>query len=352
MIQSLSQWFQRRFIGTELGSLALILLVIILAIWLIGNILAPVLVSIVIAYLLDGTVRRLERWKFPHFIAANLVFLLFLGALVVGLFFLLPLVWDQLVNLLNELPNKIKLAESYIIQLSQEYPDYISKAQVQKWMTTFQSDIARLGTSALSYSISTISNLVMLVVYLVVVPLIVYFLLKDRDAILRWAAQFLPEKRGLAREVWGEVNQQIGNYIRGKVIEIILVGFVTTIAFMLLGINYAILLGVLVGIANIIPYMGAVLVTIPVFIVGYVQWGFDAHLLYLTIIYVIINVVDGNVLAPLLFSETMKLHPVAVIVAVLIFGGLWGFWGVFFALPLASVAKALSNAWLKYSWQR
>lgn len=348
MIQSLSQWFQRRFVGTELGSLALITLAVILAIWLMGNILAPVFVSIAIAYLLDGSIRRLERWKFPHFIAVNLVFLLFLGALVVGLFFLLPLVWDQLITLLNEMPSKIKLAEQYVVQLSQQYPDYISKAQAQKWMTSFQSDIAKLGTRALSYSITTISSLVMLVVYLILVPLIVYFLMKDRNAILKWMTQFLPKKRGLAREVWREVNQQIGNYIRGKIIEIIIVGFVTTIAFMILGLNYAILLGVLVGIANIIPYVGAILVTVPVFIVGYLQWGFEAQLLYLAIIYIVINVLDGNVLAPLLFSETMKLHPVAVIIAVLIFGGLWGFWGIFFALPLASVAKALSNAWLKH----
>src|SRR5262249_1829819 len=151
-------------------------------------------------------------------------------------------------------------------------------------------------------------------------PLIVYFLLKDKKQILKWCASFLPPKRHLTQEVWQEVNQQIGNYIRGKVVEIVIVALVSTIAFFWLGLNYAILLGVLVGLSNIIPYVGIIIVTIPVAIIAYLQWGWSMNLAYLGIAYAIINLIDGNLLAPLLFSETMKLHPVAVIMAVIVFG--------------------------------
>ncbi len=347
-MQTLSQWFQRKFIGTELGSLALISIVICLLFWWLGKLLVPVLFSIVIAYLLDGVVRKLQRYRFPYFLAVNLVFLVFLGLLILALLVLLPMIWDQSANLLNELPVKIKQLEVFVTDLAQRYPAYISKVELQKWIATFQADFARFGRVALSISIATISNFMMLVVYLVLVPLMVYFFLKDRDAILRWLTLFLPKRRRLSHEVWQEVNQQIGNYIRAKILEIIIVGIASTIAFLLLGLNYAVLLGFFVGLSVLIPYVGVILVTVPVVVVGYLQWGFHVDFVYLLIVYVVLMILDGNILTPLLFSETLKLHPVAVIIAILIFGNLWGFWGIFFAIPLASVCKALVNAWLQY----
>lgn len=349
MIVLISNWFQRRFVGTELGSLALLVLVIILSFWLFGRLLAPVFVSIVLAYLLYGSVRQLEKWKFPHVLAVNLVFVIFLGLLIFGLFILMPLLWEQLTNLVNELPSKIKQLENYINTLSQQYPAYVSKEQMQQWTTAFQSDFARMGKVAVSFSISTISNVMLLIVYLVLVPLMVYFFVKDRDQILHWFSLLLPTRRRLMRTVWLEVNDQIANYIRAKILEIIIVGLAATLAFFFFGLKYSVLLGVIVGLSVLIPYVGVIIVTIPVLVVAYFQWGFDIHFLYLTVVYSIIMIIDGNLLAPLLFSETMKLHPVAVIIAILVFGGLWGFWGIFFAVPLASVAKALMTAWFDHA---
>lgn len=342
-----SEWFQRRFVGTELGGLLLIILAIVLLIGFFGHLLTPVLASIVVAYLLDGVVNRLVQWKIPHFLAVNLVFLLFIGLLALSLLVLLPLLWDQLANLLLEIPAKIKLLQVYFNEIAQRYPSYVSSEQISHWMNAFQNDLGRAGKLALAFSISTISNVIMLVVYLVLVPLMVYFFLKDRQAILIWLARFLPKKRRLSREVWKEIHEQFGEYIRAKILEVLIVAVVTTIVFLILGLNYAVLLGVLVGLSAIIPYVGVILVTVPVLIIGYLQWGFSAHFVYLSVIYVIIMILDGNVLTPLLFSGRMNLHPVSVIIAILIFGGLWGFWGIFFAIPLASVCKVLINAGLR-----
>lgn len=349
MIKSFSQWFQRRFIGTELGALTFFLLIIILAFWWLSSLIIPVLVSIVIAYLLNDVVQKLKSWKVPANLAVHLVFLLFLSLLVFGLLVLLPLLWDQLALLFNEFPHQIEKAEGYFTELSQRYPTYISKTQVQTWLAAFQSDFTLLGRQALSFSISTASKIIMLVVYLILVPLMVYFFMKDREVILKWLTRFLPERRKLLVEVWSEVDQQMGHYISAKILEVLIVGAATTLTFLLLGLNYAVLLGVLVGISALIPYVGVILVTLPVVAVGYLQWGLDAHFLYLLIAYVILMILDGNILTPLLFSETMKIHPVAVVIAILIFGGLWGFWGIFFAIPLASVTKILLNAWVQHN---
>jgi len=147
--------------------------------------------------------------------------------------------------------------------------------------------------------------------------------------------------------VWLEMDQQIGNYVRGKVLEILIVGIVSYIVFLWLGLDYAALLAMVVGLSVLIPYIGATIVTIPVALIAYVQWGVSSEFYSLMIAYGIIQALDGNVLVPLLFSEAVNLHPVAIIVAVLFFGSLWGLWGVFFAIPLATLIKAVMNAWPK-----
>jgi putative permease len=183
-------------------------------------------------------------------------------------------------------------------------------------------------------------------IYLFLVPFMVFFFLKDKDIILNWFLQFMPRERHLTVRVWKEVDIQIGNYVHGKFVEVFILWFISYVAYSVLGLNYAMLLAVLMGLSVIIPYVGATLVTFPVLGVAYLQWGLELdEFMYLVIAYSIIQALDGVVLVPLLFSEAVNLHPVAIIVAILFFGGLWGFWGVFFAIPLATVVKSVLTAW-------
>ena len=184
-----------------------------------------------------------------------------------------------------------------------------------------------------------------LLVYLILMPLMVFFFLKDKAVIITWVKHFLPADRRLAGQVWADVDMQIGNYVRGKFIEIVIVWIVTYVTFALMGLQFSMLLGVLVGLSVVIPYVGAVTVTFPVAVIAYFQWGFTSDFAYIMIAYAVIQALDGNVLVPLLFSEVVNLHPIAIITAVLVFGGLWGFWGVFFAIPLATLVQAVLKAW-------
>jgi len=173
----------------------------------------------------------------------------------------------------------------------------------------------------------------------------VFFFLKDKKELLTSFAHYLPEERRMATQVSIEMNQQILNYIRGKLIEILVIGIASTIAFVVLGLQYAVLLGVLVGLSVLVPYVGATIVTIPVMLVALFQFGISSEFGYVMLAYGIIQALDGNLLVPLLFSEAVNLNPVTIIIAVILFGGLWGFWGVFFAIPLATLVKAVLNAW-------
>jgi len=141
------------------------------------------------------------------------------------------------------------------------------------------------------------------------------------------------------------MNDQLGNYVRGKFIEILIVGVATYVSFTVLGLNYAALFGVLVGLSVLILFVGAALVTLPVFVVAVIQFGWTWDLGIVMIVYGVIQFLDGNVLVPLLFSEVVDLHPITIIVAVLAFGGVWGVAGVFFAIPLATLIKAIYKAW-------
>ncbi len=160
-----------------------------------------------------------------------------------------------------------------------------------------------------------------------------------------WVAARLPRERSLVNRVWSESEVQIANYVRGKVAEIFIVGVVTYVTFILLGLQYAALLATIVGFSVLVPYIGAAVATLPIAMVAYFQFGWGWDFGQIMIAYAIIQALDGNLLVPLMFSEVVNLHPVAIILAILIFGGLWGFWGIFFAIPLATLVKAVINAW-------
>jgi putative permease len=187
----------------------------------------------------------------------------------------------------------------------------------------------------------------LLVIYLILVPLLVFFFLKDKDLMIGWVAARLPRERSLVNRVWTEAEGQIANYVRGKVLEIFIVGAVTYVTFTYLDLQYTALLATMVGFSVLVPYVGATVATLPIAVVAYFQFGWGWEFTQILIAYAIIQALDGNVLVPLMFSEVVNLHPVAIILAILVFGGLWGFWGVFFAIPLATLVKAVINAWPK-----
>ncbi|ROM58100.1 AI-2E family transporter [Pseudomonas poae] len=345
MFKVLRDWIQRYFSDEEAVVLAVLLFLAFTAVLTLGGMLAPVLAGMVLAYLMQGLVTTLERLRLPGGVAVGLVFALFMGLLVVFIVVVLPLLWHQMITLFNELPGMLAKWQSLLLLLPERYPHLVSDEQVLQAIEVARGEIGKFGQWALTFSLSSLPLLVNIMIYLVLVPILVFFFLKDREMIGRWVRGYLPRERALITRVAEEMNRQIANYIRGKVIEIVICGGVTYIAFVALGLNYAALLALLVGVSVVVPYVGAVVVTVPVMLIALFQWGWSDQFIYLMAVYGIIQTLDGNVLVPLLFSEAVNLHPVAIICAVLLFGGLWGFWGVFFAIPLATLFKAVLDAW-------
>ena len=343
MLTFLKSWYTRYFTDPEAALLAVMLIVSFVILFYWGTMLAPILTSIVIAYLLEGSVAAIEQRKAPRLLAVNLVFLLFTAFMVFLVVFLLPIISRQASQFIQDLPRMIKKGQELLFNLSSQYPEVFARDSIQKLISSFSGEATSIGQSILSISFASIP---VVIIYLILVPLMSFFFLKDKVQIIGWMSRFLPADRSLITHLWHEMDAQMGNYIRGKFYEIIIVGAAAYVTFKIIfDLNFSPLLALMVGLSVLIPYIGAASVTVPLAFVGYFQWGFNADFGWLIFAYFVLQSLDGYVLVPLLFSDVVNLHPVAIIAAVLIFGGLWGFWGVFFAIPLATLVKALVNIW-------
>jgi len=345
MIAVIKNWYHRHFSDPQVVLLALLLIFGFTIVILAGEILAPVLAAVVIAYLLDGLVERLLLLKIPRGFAVMIVFLFFVGLLLAVMIWIMPLLFGQAAQFFSEVPRMAEKGQRILMQLPERYPNVITESDVISIISQIRAKVAMYGQGLLSTSFSSVVNLLTILVYLVLVPVLVFFFLMDKQKIFDWVGGFLPRERSLSMQVWQEMNSKIASYTRGKFLEIMLVWSVSFFTFTYLELNYAMLLAVIVGLSVIIPYVGAAAATLPIALIGYFQWGLSYDFLYVIVAYAVIQFLDGNLLVPLLFSEIVNLHPIAIITAVLVFGSIWGIWGVFFAIPLATLVQAVINAW-------
>ncbi len=345
MVRILRGLAHKYFSDDEAVILFLLLVLGTLAVIFFGQMLAPVIASVIIAFILQGLVTKLNQLGIPEMVSIMGVFLVFLGTLVGFLLGLLPLIWGQVASLAGETPRIFKEFQTYLELLPEQYPNLVSIEQINALFQQLTTEAASLTQWIVSFSLASIPDLMALLIYMVLLPILVFFFLKDRAQLLGALGRLLPSQRPMMLRIWHEVNQQCANYVRGKAVEILIVGGATYISFKLLGVPYAALLSLLVGLSVVIPYIGAAVVTVPVAMIALFAFGWGSHFIWVMVVYGIIQALDGNVLVPILFSEVNNLHPVVIIIAVLFFGGIWGLWGVFFAIPLATMLKAVFSAW-------
>lgn len=346
MIDMFRNWFNRYLTDPQLVILCLMLLFGFLVVYFLGSMLMPVFIAVIIAYLLEGLVQWCEVFRLPRTAGVIIVFFLFLTCTILTVVGLFPLLSRQIVQFVQELPSMLGKGQKGLQTLLEQYPELISKAQIEGVMTSIASEIYNQVQQILSFSLASVKSMIVVIVYLVLVPLLVFFLLKDKEMIMEWLKGLLPDNRDLSKQVWHEVNLEITNYIRGKIWEILIVWGVSYVTFSAFELKFSLLLSLFVGLSVLIPYIGAAVIFLPVTLVAFFQWGFVSQTAWVMAAYGIIQALDGNLLVPLLLSEVVSLHPVAIIVAVLVFGGLWGAWGLFLAIPLATLVHAVLKAWL------
>lgn len=344
----LHKWYQRHLDKPEAVVFILFLLIIILILVALGDILLPLIIAIVLAYLLEWPVTWLRRCGINRTISVLVIFTIFISLMAtVGILFI-PVLKQQLAALIHNLPDMFAEGKKLLISLKNDYPNYITNDQVAGLVDYVKNFGQLVGQNLLSFSINSIGNILTVMFYLFLVPMLAFFLLKDKELFIKKASAHMPEESSLIYNVWNEVHIGLGNYIRGKFLEAFILTVVTYVLLISFGLQYAALLSVLVGLSIFFPYIGAIIVTIPIAIVGLFQMGLSSEFMWLMVAYLILQILDGNVLATIIFSEAINMHPIVIILAIMLFGGLFGFWGVFFAIPLAILVKAVINLWPSY----
>ena len=347
MIDVIKNWLDRYFSNEEFLALLGLLLGLSLLMALMGSVVVPILTGVVLAYVMQGVIDQLQRLKLSRGFAVTITYTLFLGGFIAFLLFVLPRIWRQVGNLYTDLPGLSARLSETLSGLQVSLPAPISEQQIATWVNLLSAEATELGQWLLSASLSQLPVLMTVMAYTLLVPILVFFLLKDKDLIIDYFLGLLPEHRPLMNQVGSEISQQMQNYVRGKFIELLIAGLCTYALFAVFELNYAALLGFLVGVSVIIPYLGIAVVTIPVVSVALIQFGLSGEFFYLMLGYLVIQTLDGFLLVPLLFSEVNNLHPLAIVIAVLVFGAWFGLAGVFFAIPLAILLRAILGAWPK-----
>ena len=336
----LNKFIKRFFSNEESVYFAILLIFSFFFIILFGNVLLPVIVSIVIAFLLNGFMTTLIKYNMSQKLSLSITLIVFFG-FYLSLFMALPSIGTEINNLLQNLPIIVSSFQQNLIEMN----NYFSEEEIDQIFANLSNQISVLLSSALGQLAGTVSLMFNAILYAIMIPLMVFFFLKDKSTLLPIASIILPKENGFMQSVFAEMNDQLFNYVTGKFIEMLLVASASYILFAFLGLPYAVLIAILVGLSVIIPIFGAILVTIPVVLIGLYEWGLSENFYWLLGFYLLIQILDGNVLVPILFSTRNNLHPVVIIIAVLFFGGIWGFWGLFFAIPLATFVKAIINSW-------
>ncbi|NCV46142.1 MAG: AI-2E family transporter [Proteobacteria bacterium] len=345
MFEQVNKVLKNIFSNEETIIFSLAILLFFLVISFFGSILTPFMISIVVAYLLVGMQKKIQSYDVSANVALIITFSVFIITGAALLIWLVPLLYIQLQAFILDVPNLINNFLDFISGLPAKFPDLVSSEQISIFFQAVSEEVSAIAQNIVKSSISGIQSAITFLLYIILFPILVYFFLFDRKNIIEGFIKIIPGKREMLTNIWAEMDIQLSNYVRGKTIEIFIVGIAAAIIFASLGLKYSALLSVLVGLSVIIPYVGAFLVTIPIVVVGLLQFGLGTEFYLLIGLYLLLQALDGNLLVPIIFSETVKLHPVVIILAVFIFGSMFGFWGVFFSIPIATFIKAVWNAW-------
>ena len=345
MLKEFNKVFKKIFSNEETIIFSFALLIFFIVISFFGSVLTPFIISIIVAYLLVGMQKKIQSYNISEKVSLVITFSIFIVTGATLVIWLVPLLYSQLQAFVLDVPNLINNFRDFISELPSKFPDLVSSDQITIFFQAVSEEISAIAQNIVKTSISSIQSAITVLLYIILFPILVYFFLFDRKNIIDGCLKVIPGRRKMFTSIWAEMDIQLSNYVRGKTIEIFIVGIAAAIIFSSLGLRYSALLSVLVGLSVIIPYVGAFLVTIPVVVVGLIQFGLGTQFTILISLYLLLQALDGNLLVPIIFSETVKLHPVIIILAVFIFGSMFGFWGVFFSIPIATFIKAVWNAW-------
>nr|WP_272495704.1 AI-2E family transporter [Bacillus pinisoli] len=298
----------------------------------------PFLVASFITYLLHPFIEKIHNYNIPRPIAILIIYGLFFGGIALGIYKGIPQVVIQIREFANNVPElfeKYRQWSNVIHQQTEQLPDGVH-ARIEEFLNGGEEAIEVI----LENVITTLRSIINYVLIILIIPFIVFYMLKDYDQIKKAAWYLTPRRyRKSGIRFLKDIDQSLGNYIRGQLLVCVMVGLISTFGFWLIGMKYPLLLGIIVGITNIIPYFGPIIGAVPAVFIAVTISG--KVVVFVIILIFVIQFIEGNLLSPLIVGKSLHMHPVFIMFALLAGGEIGGIIGLILAVPMLAILKVI-----------
>lgn len=318
-------------------------LVFLALLWVIGDVLLPFLVGGAIAYFLDPVVTRLQNLGLSRAIATTLITLVAVVALVLLVVWIIPRLSNQLTALVRAAPDIAQQLEAFLLE---QFPDLTdSTSTIRKTLSSLGDTIQKLGTNLASSLLLSAKGIVSTAIFIVIAPVVAFYLLLDWWNMMARIDKLLPRQYApVIRHLARDVDRVLAGFVRGQVMVCLILGTFYAVALMLAGLQFGMIIGAIAGAVTFIPYVGTVVGgTLAIGLALFQYWGDWLHIGIIAAIFVFGQFVEGNILTPKLMGRSVGLHPVWLLLALYVFGSLFGFTGMLVAVPLAAVIGVLAR---------
>ena len=354
-------WFFKWFLDNKAVTVFLVALLLGLNIFILSKIsflfipvidflsvvMLPVILSGLLFYLLNPLVDLMEKYKINRVLAISIIFVIIAILLIIGLAVAIPNLQRQVVIFAQNVPSYLEDADRVIDDLvTKRLPDDF-RPQLEQVLAQFSTQATAWASNISSKAVNWVSALIsgtsQVIVALIIMPFMLFYLLRDGKGLRDYITQFLPNKlREPVGKVLSDVNQQLANYVRGQITVAVIVAIMFIIFFKIIGLRYAVALGVTAGVLNLVPYLGSFLAMIPALVLGLIAG--PVMLLKVIIVFIVEQTIEGRFVSPLILGSQFNIHPITILFVLLTSGSMFGIWGVLLGIPIYASAKVVISA--------
>jgi len=321
---------------------AVVLAIVLVSLVSVSTILSPFVIAAFIAYLLDPVADKLTKWRMSRTFAVSLIFVIMTMIVSLLFFLLIPMLFKQLVSFIHSVPTYIHTIQSYVVPYLKDLGVHVETIPIddvkrllgdnwQKAGGMFAEVLKGVTASSLSVA-HFFANVVL-------IPVVCFYLLRDWSHLLNVIQVSLPSAyKDKVLMLAQQCDEVLSAFIRGQLLVMLSLGVIYSIGLTIVGLDLALFLGTMAGLASVVPYLGAIVGVFSSVLVAYMQFGDVMPVIWVLVVFGIGQALEGTLLTPVLVGDKIGLHPVAVIFAIMAGGQLAGFVGVLVALPVAAVA--------------
>ena len=317
--------------------------VFVLALWQLGHVLLPFVMGGAIAYFLDPVADRLERAGLSRAAATALITVVAVVLFVVLALAVVPTLINQLTGLIEIMPQLFRDLQAFV---NERFPSLLDEnSSVRKVLITIGEALKSKGGAVLNGVLESAVSLVNIIIMLIIVPVVSVYLLLDWDRMIARIGELLPRDHApVIRQLAGEIDETLASFIRGMGTVSLILGTFYAVSLMLVGLHFGLVVGVIAGLVTFIPYLGALVGgALAIGLAMFQFWGEWGSIGLVALVFVIGQVVEGNFLTPKLVGDSVGLHPVWLLLALTVFGTLFGFVGMLVAVPVAAALGVVAR---------